>query len=196
MILWPWNRGSKSVWTWQLRAAYATGSCRRKQSLTIFHLSPWAVIMKFCWNGREIFSWNFTNPQTRIRNVNWPPTATSEIKSKFYIQLSLLQIMAQRLCVCCLVWIVLSHNPHLAPTTSLPHHHHTDKFSPTVKHQTYTWQGMLFYYYVAFWHVNSSNKLYFNCFMLTCSSLKFSNWRWFWKLITPLFSTDSIIYQL
>jgi hypothetical protein len=65
---------------------YLIGSCMRKQSLTIFHLSPWAVTVKFCWNGRDVLSWNFTNPQTRIRNVSWLATAISEIKSvkQFY----------------------------------------------------------------------------------------------------------------
>uniref|UniRef100_A0A182MQH3 Uncharacterized protein n=1 Tax=Anopheles culicifacies TaxID=139723 RepID=A0A182MQH3_9DIPT len=52
-------------------------SCSRKQSETIFHLSPWAVIINVCWNGFAGFSWNFTVPETCMTKVSWVDTASS-----------------------------------------------------------------------------------------------------------------------
>lgn len=57
----------------------ARASCMRKQSLAIFHLSAWAVIMNVCWNGFEPPVWNFTVPDTCIRYVSWPDTESSTI---------------------------------------------------------------------------------------------------------------------
>jgi hypothetical protein len=145
-----WCRGSMSFWTGQLNCTYATGSCSRKQSLTIFHLSPCAVIIKFCWNGRDIFSWNFTNPQTRTRNVSWLPTATSEIKSvlQFYVHWSLCNNRSWHtdLSLHCLVWNCIFTSPSFNSTPFFPPHHHTDKLSLTVCHLTCTWQVPSFHF--------------------------------------------------
>ena len=50
---------------------YSNGSCVLKQSLTIFHLSPIAVIKKFWLNVLDDLSWYLTCPLTFTKNVNW-----------------------------------------------------------------------------------------------------------------------------
>lgn len=58
---------------------FPTGSTLRKQSLTIFHLSPSAVITKFCWKAFGILSWYLTVPLACIMKVNCRFTAISKI---------------------------------------------------------------------------------------------------------------------
>lgn len=49
--------------------AVLKASCVRKQSLTIFHLSPWAVIMNVCWNGLPPFEPNLKKPDVMTSMV-------------------------------------------------------------------------------------------------------------------------------
>lgn len=52
-------------------------SCTRKQSLTIFHLSPSAVIMNVCWNCFGGLFCRRIMPDTMTKSVFWFPVTSS-----------------------------------------------------------------------------------------------------------------------